>query len=574
MQSHQVAPTGGVHIPPILNGGEFRHPPATLSLALTWQAANPNLPRAPYQRPGFDPSRMVSDTDKYERPIGVIFDTGQGRRIVGQLRLKRADLFDSNVVSIADEQFVHVDDAGSLHGVSEAGKVSLLDCVGGGMLSTAGWDDFSIHHGDVAFRYALFGHRHLGADQNCIRGIELTLDGVESSVFAYDKFQRFGHIDGADDEILDAIRRKRPDYLKGEFVKGQAIVSYFTGHWDVLPRFETALGTVHVGRSMRFDRFGRGLQDTPRIAVDFDDHPTTLEGAWRKMRKVRQFFALMMGYAPAWRDVVVFTSRLNDEGFRHDPNGRLEVFGPNEWKEIPEDAETGATLIDASRHPDHFVEVMTKWLERNEEPRRMSANTRYFGCLQGTSSRVIEDSIVSAANTFDLLPDQDKPEPEPLPDHVLKVLKDARAKIRSGMPPTPQRADVLNALGRIRANKRLRDVVEHRAAVVLDHFGGHSLRDLGAMIRLAVQCRNHYTHGPAEGPGEVDFADFKVVDVLTEILEFIYGASELLLCGWDPSTSARADWHPIGAYPSFHEQRRSAVLGPGAADESEPGPAE
>ena len=78
---------------------------------------------------------MLRGDDKYEHPIGVLFDAGAGRRIAGQLKLKRGDLFDSNVVSIADDKFVRVANGDSLHGVSKAGKVSVLDCVRGGMLS-------------------------------------------------------------------------------------------------------------------------------------------------------------------------------------------------------------------------------------------------------------------------------------------------------------------------------------------------------------------------------------------------------------------------------------------------------
>ena len=29
------------------------------------------------------------------------------------------------------------------------------------------------------------------------------------------------------------------------------------------------------------------MEDTPRISIDFDDDPTTLEGAWEKMRDAR-----------------------------------------------------------------------------------------------------------------------------------------------------------------------------------------------------------------------------------------------------------------------------------------------
>ena len=508
---------------------------------------------------------MIYADDKFERPIGALFDVGD-RRVGGQINLRRGNLFDSNVVSIADDKFVAIREGGSLHGSSEAGRVSLLGCVQGGMLTTTSWGDFAIHHGDVAFRYALFGKRHVADDERCVQGIEFTLEGTESSVFTHNKFQRFGHIDDPDDEILDAIRRKRPDYLQGEFVRGSAMVSYFTGAWELLPRFKTVLGTLSVRRSMRVDLSGRSMEDTPRISIDFDGEPTTLESAWEKMREVRQFFAWMMGYAPEWKDVMVSTFELDEEESRRDPDGDLEAFGPNEWNEIPDSAKRCGTLIDASRHPDHFVEVMTKWLERNEDARRKTANTRFFGCIRGMSERVIDDAVVSAANTFDLLPTGDKPEVVPLPDDVLDALKDARQRVRAAMNSSPERADILNALGRIGANKRLRDVVEHRAIIVQDHFGRDRLDDLAALIRLAVQCRNYYTHGPNEGnPSDVDFADFQAVHFLTETLEFIYGASELLLCGWESAKSARTEWHPIGGYVSSYDYRRSVVVEPAEA---------
>lgn len=465
---------------------------------------------------------MLRGDDKYERPIGVLFDTGAGRRIAGQLKLRRGDLFDSNVVSIADDRFVHVAAGGSLHGVSEAGKVSVLDCVRGGVLGSTGWGDFTVHHGDVSFRYALLGKRHLAIDEKCIRGIQFTLEGVESSVFANDRFERFGHLHDPDEEILNTIERMRPDYLKGKFVKGKAMVSYFTGDWDFLPRFRTVLGTVHVGRSMQVDFFGRNMEDTPRITVDFDDDPTTLRGAWEKMREIRQFFAWMMGYSPSWKDVLVFISPLDEDGFRANADGDLEVFGPNEWTDVPEGARQRGTLIDASQFPDHFMEVMEKWLERNSDARRRSANARFFGCFPGTSNRVIEDGIVSAANTFDLLPNEDKP---------------------GAKPP-------------------LRQIVEHRAEIVLNHFGGNRLKQLKKVIGLAVKCRNYYTHGPGDrDPGNMDYADFEVVFFLTETLEFIYGASELLLCGWDPARSMRDEGHPLGGYVKSYDSKRSRVLG-------------
>ena len=225
----------------------------------------------------------------------------------------------------------------------------------------------------------------------------------------------------------------------GDFVKEQAMVSYFTGNYELLPRTRTVLGTVAASRIVHTSSFGT-VNDTPYISIDFDDAPTTVEGAWGKMREVRQFFAWMMGYAPAWKDVVVFTSSSNDDAHRVD--GHLdrgfEAFGPSEWQEVSESDRDYGTLIDASQHAEHFMAVMGKWLERNRDGRRRSANIRYFGSLQGMNRRVMEDGIVSAANAFDLLPSRDKPSPVPLNPSLAAIMQDARERVRKRRRRAPK----------------------------------------------------------------------------------------------------------------------------------------
>lgn len=479
-----------------------------------------------------------------------------------RVSLRRASLLDSVVVSIYEDSFFHVGDGKSLCGISEAGKVSLLDCVSGGVLGSTHRDDFTIHHGDVSFRYALFGRDHVAPDQERIHGMRFKLEGVEKSVFMHAGIDSFGCIHEPHEEILDAILRNRPDYLKGKFVKGQAMVSYFTGSYELLPRTQTVLGTISASRIVNVDRFGTS-ERPPYIVIDFDDEPTTVEGAWRKMREVRQFFAWIMGYAPAWSDVVVFTSSRNDNGRRVGENGRpdegLEVFGPNEWKDAPSSDRHYGTLIDASQHAEHFMAVMGTWLERNRDGRRRSANARYFGSLQGMNSRVLEDGIVSAANTFDLLPSADKPPPAPLSEPLSAILKDTRQRVRKE-PASAQRDEVLSRLGRINAGATLRSIVQCRAKVVVEHFGDDQLRGLDEVICQAVFCRNHYTHGPYEASERsLDFSDPDVVLFLTKTLEFIYAASELLLCGWNEAKSLSYCGHPLGSYVQEYDRYRSLV---------------
>ena len=470
----------------------------------------------------------MPDEEKYGRPIGALFDAKEGGKVTGQINLKRADLLESIVVSIYDDRFFHVNGGGSLHGISEAGKISLLDCVRGGMLASTSWGDFSIYKGDVVFRYAIFGKEHILPDEKCIRCIQFSLEGVETSVFMGDKFLNYGHINSPDDEIIDAIMRNRPEYLKGDLVHGKAMVSYFTGNYNLLPETETVLGKVHACRTLHTTLHGLGTKQTPYIEIDFDDSPTTLEDAWEKLRKVRQFFGWMMGYVPGWKDIRIFTVRKGKNKHRIDGDGFIdsghEVFGPKERSDVSASVMQHGTLIDASRNPDHFMEVMKNWLARNENEKRNSANARFFGSMRGGYASTIQDRIVSAANTFDLLPPEDKPE---LP-----------------------------------SNRRiyLREIVEHRLEEVLIHFGENRVEGIRESIRLAVMCRNHYTHGPEENDtNNVDFTNFGVVHYLSCTLEFIYGASELLLCGWDDSTAVQYEWHPIGGYVKMYEYNRSVL---------------
>ena len=486
---------------------------------------------------------MKSRIEMYERPIGVKFRReNDGREISGQLTLTKGDLFNSNVVHLVDDKFFHIKDHEFLHGISAAGRVSLIDCVNGHPLARTSWGDFDIHHGDVCFRYAIFGKKHITADQKCIHGIQFVIEGLRSSVFATDVHRTFGYIPNPSEEIIRAIDQHKPGHLPGRLRDG-ATVSYFTGNSEFLTKFETVLGTVRIMRVIHVDFLGRGMADTPTIVIDFLDNPETLDGAWEKMRIVRQFFAWMIGYIPDWEDTVVYTAPLDDRRYTMDDS--LDVFSVEDGFIEPRRTRPYDSLIDASANPKHFVEVMQKWLIRNDHEERSNANTRFFSSL--AARRYIEDGIVSAANTFDLLPEEDKPRQSELPGAILGVLRNASKKIKISMDESFERDSVLNALGNIRA-------------VVLSHCADNELRGLSEVIQLAVKCRNYYTHGSSESKGRINLSDPSVVRFLTDTLEFIYGTSELLLCGWDMSKCGRGN-HPLTRYIREYDYNRTVTLG-------------
>ncbi|WP_419857814.1 HEPN domain-containing protein [Candidatus Palauibacter irciniicola] len=350
----------------------------------------------------------------------------------------------------------------------------------------------------------------------------------------------FGHISNPHEDIIDAIEQRRPDYLKGDLSRdGSATVSYFTGQFEVLPATETELGTVRGSRTVFGDLSGREIKDIPYLTIDFDDRPATLDEAFQKMRAVRQFFGWMIGYAPRWREVSVFTFPRVDDGYRADDEGNrdvgLEVFSPIEWQSAYYDERNRGwpgALIDLSREPEHFANTMREWLRRNRDGRREGANAKFFKSMPGIGTADAADGICSAANMFDLLPAEDKPSMPSLSAHVDSILRGARMRIRElDDLDTEEREEVLSGIGRIRAHVGLRDIIERRANVVLEHAGEERLPNIQDVVRAAVICRNYYTHG-TEVAG-IDCTDMSVVMFLTRTLEVIYGVSELIQCGWD-----------------------------------------
>ena len=340
---------------------------------------------------------MKRGEDKYGHVIGALFDLPDGKGITGNITLKKGELFES-IAKICDDEFFSIPNGSSLHGISEEGKVSLLDCWNG-CPSMANWREFQIYHCNLSFRYAVFGNRHLKAEDEVITGIRFTFDEIDE-ILSNKGLGTFGYIANPNQEIIDAIEQNKPNYRKDTLrTDGSAMVSYFTGDYEILPRVETVLGTVGFSRVLHADFYGRNMRDEPYITIDFDHEPVTLNAAFAKMREVRQFFAWIIGRVPRWKGIRVFTSTLNDMLYRVDddglPDAGLEVFAPIEWHVA--DYATDYTpgwdmLIDASREPDHFADVMRKWLERNNDERRKRSNAIFYGSLLGTSRRSLDGS--------------------------------------------------------------------------------------------------------------------------------------------------------------------------------------
>ena len=405
--------------------------------------------------------------------------------------------------TIFDDRHFDIAHGTHLHGVSERGLVSLISC------SIAGW-----HRSPMAMSrtvrsyYAVFGNDHIHPEQQEIRKIQFGFQDLHS-VFGRLGRDAFNTIADPDQRIIDSIERYKPDHALSISGYKRPVILYFTGKTDLLPATDTVLGRVSAQRAVHWNWSvsGTSVADYPSITIDFADEHATLEAAIDKMNDVRSFFAWMLGYSPKYANVKIFTKHP-ETGI---PDTELDVFMSNRGGATGfEDRIQESMLIIPSRQPNVFMQVMDKWLDRNKNRER--PNTSFFSLMRGMHTIVYQDRMCVAANVFDQLPGG---------GNMLNVAR----------------------------NRYRKTVYRHLR-----------LRRMDQVIEAAVNCRHHITHGSTKHDANTHgaiYSDYGTVNFLTNALRFVYGASELIECGWDmrhwlKSHSRRG--HPFGVFVEEYDE--------------------
>ena len=185
------------------------------------------------------------------------------------------------------------------------------------------------------------------------------------------------------------------------------------------------------------------------------------------------------------------------------------------------DRQTYGILINAVSNPEEFSQVLASWLQRYDS--RNDARGRFFAWFEKQNSYDI-DRLISAANMFDILPEEAFSSDVELSD----ALKFKRKTL-------------------------LRKKIRCRARYVEKEVGD-KVPDIGEEVtETAVACRHYYVHGPnPEKKKKIDYDKEEGICVfLMETLEFIFVASDLIEAGWKIrhwyENSFRMD-HPFGLY--------------------------
>ncbi|MEQ7874257.1 HEPN domain-containing protein [Sphingomonas sp. ASV193] len=445
------------------------------------------------------------------------FEVESGRTVFGELAIEG----EQTSLYLRDDDFFLTLDleqgylAGTAHDLS---RLSLHQCITQSGPGTGWRGPESYTFAELFPHYILHGSAHLRPDERCVAAISFS---VEDGRAAFYDFDSYGLV-LEPQKLIEKVANANRAVIKRKVVTGpNPQIRYFAGRTDLLDA-DTAIGTVLVK-----NRTGLSLPGAEAIVpgVGFEivfEEPVTFEAAQDRATTLTRFLNLIIGRPQNRKDLVVKTAKEADPA----PHFlRAYATLQDRWDHGP-DRGPGPrdVLIEGVSNRREMQKVLQRWLALN--PVRRDARLRFaLGFEQ--RHRFSEDRLIGAANMFDLLPADAVPRRVRLTKNVLAARDQAKALFKA-LDDCPERQAILGALGRV-GQSSLRQKIGHRAKIVTRRLPWLA-PDMDLVIREAVNCRNHYVHGSA---ASFDYRGSGAFAFLTRALEFIFGASDLVDCGWN-----------------------------------------
>jgi hypothetical protein len=470
------------------------------------------------------------------------FTVSPGREVYGELTLARS----RTSLYLHDKEFFDIIGVSSLKGVlRDLTRVSLIDCIPTSGTGSGSHGDERYHFAEVFPHFIIFGDRHIAPEEKTIRAIHFVMD--DATTLFYD-FDAFGSLLDAR-PFIDEIVRAHIEQISRHYPFDRQITTgsdpqilYFTGKREIFTT-DTVFGTISAahnpGHSLGGPR-GVRLKNTIVVTITPKDG-IVFEEAIARTSTVLAYFGLLIGRPQNLRKMYLATAP--DSGTQRPLRVYWSMPPKRRPSHEPRNPHPADVLLDGARQPKVFSRVLTSWLERQQMWR--DARQRFFDSFAQQRNYPI-DRLTGSANMFDILPHTAVPEAVELTEQLKSARLRAR-KIFYDLPNSVERESVLNELGRMGKSK-LKQKVAHRARSIVAALG-QPFADLITITNEAVNCRNYFVHG---GKARFDYtANWGAVAFLTDTLEFVFAASDLIDAGWDikawskiPSSMS----HPFGAY--------------------------
>ena len=427
----------------------------------------------------------------------------------------------------------------TLHGqLTDLTQVSLLNCLGPIIPSAAMSDGERYHSARAEPRYVLFGRSKITPPDKVIRAVRLHLG---DAAMIFNDRNAFGvAFDARPEDLAHLIAGTST--LAGLDVElgAHPMVAYYTGKPEVFA-VDTVAGRISATHSISSglgSAEGVALKNQVWVRIAFADQVCFGDAVDASFRLLR-FLAIIAG-----RKQSVLAMKL--ETLANGKPDRFDVHWPlrpqRRSLEETRDLHLRELPLDAARDPVSFGAILARWLELDNA--RVAARAQFASCIdQEKSYDVIR--LVGAVNMFDLLPADAVAAPAIITPELAHARDEARAIFRA-LPDGPERSSVLSALGRI-GMPVLKRKIRSRAAIVTRVLA-KPFPHLCGVIDVAVEARNLFVHG---GASELDFSGplGASLPFLTDLMEFLFAASDLIDCGWDAAAweMGNLSWdHPMG----------------------------
>jgi hypothetical protein len=463
---------------------------------------------------------MVKKLKKKSSHLTGLFILPNGQDAFGSLQFAGRDTslhlhHAESLTGLRDVRVIH----GELHG---HGKVTCLNCVVSSTQRGLGADGRQHHSADVHVDFVATGAYHLAEGESSIRAIQFTTQDIASVFYDFDAFGYVANAGSVIDAVIDAATPNR-EISVGESPE----ILYFSGKTEIVS-VETVLGIFRVFHRPTMSIGGpedTSLKNRILVRLEFPN-PVTFNGCIERLMSFHRLLSLLAGRRQTLK--AIFLELAEDCPQRPLLQLRWSFFpkgakrGDNRSNDAPH---PGDMPLDAIRRPEEFKRVVSEWVSRESGWR--TARIRYEGCARKGNSYDV-DRLVAAANLFDILPDDAIPPTPELTSGQVRAQTECRAIFRR-LPDSPERSSVLGALGRMDKPSLTKKVL-YRVEIVNSRLGTW-FPDLALAARTAVKIRNYFVHGSLDG---LDYRRLEpLMPFLTDSLEFIFAASDLISAGWD-----------------------------------------
>lgn len=451
------------------------------------------------------------------RFLGTYLLSG-GKHAVGELRLKGS----STLLRLHSDEFLPgVEAASCIKGVAYTGEcLTLIDCLSAGVSQAYVKDAPSRYYAEIFPHYVAIGRAHLDPNEPRISSIDFTTSDLTALFYDFDAF---GSVIDAR-PIMDTVLSERRALRRVEAGEGPQVL-YFTGKHRIA-EVSTAIGMISVDHRPSYSTGGpSGVFIKNRIVVSIKpESSVSFTDAVDLLHDLACFFSVVAGRTQSIDKFNVTTTETVDGvplSLVVCPSYRWKV-GDKSEQHKPHPADVP---LDPIRYRAEFDAVLTNWISRHGDWR--VARFQYLSCMQ-KAGRYDAGRLVGAANMFDILPGDAVPFPSALSEE-LEATRRACVEMFRVHAPGVDRDSALSALGRL-GKPSLPKKIAYRVKIVESKLGS-KFPDLQFVATVAVKCRNYFVHGSSSEfhyPRVEPFLPF-----LTDALEFIFAASDLIDAGWD-----------------------------------------